>query len=320
MVWAAPAAAARKAYTMEGKLQPTWFSLVFVRLSGVGTGYNARQEVYWDGKFKFKNLPAGTYSLSVVVPRMGEFRQTYSVGPSTSDHRGRVKISMVLNPAKAIRTITPRERFTVPASRLSITEKAWKEYMEAQKSLNKEDRAGAEAHLEKAIEISPQFSAAWNTLGVLAYQERKMELAEERFRQAERLDPALFEPVVNLGGVLLNLGKYEDALQYNARAVERRPRDPLAHVQLGLTYLQLKRTDLAVRHLEEGKHIDPGHYSYPQLILSDIYLRQGNRIAAASELESFLRYHPDYEMADSLRSAIRKLRGVTEPPRPAAGK
>ncbi len=160
MVWAAPAAAARKAYTMEGKLQPTWFSLVFVRLSGVGTGYNARQEVYWDGKFKFKNLPAGTYSLSVVVPRMGEFRQTYSVGPSTSDHRGRVKISMVLNPAKAIRTITPRERFTVPASRLSITEKAWKEYMEAQKSLNKEDRAGAEAHLEKAIEISPQFSAA----------------------------------------------------------------------------------------------------------------------------------------------------------------
>ncbi len=125
---------------------------------------------------------------------------------------------------------------------------------------------------------------------------------------------------MNLGGVLLNLGKYEDALQYNARAVERRPRDPLAHVQLGLTYLQLKRTDLAVRHLEEGKHIDPGHYSYPQLILSDIYLRQGNRIAAASELESFLRYHPDYEMADSLRSAIRKLRGVTEPPRPAAGK
>ncbi|MBI4908576.1 MAG: tetratricopeptide repeat protein [Acidobacteria bacterium] len=314
------AIAERKSYTMEGRLQPTWFSMVFVRVSGVGTGYNARQEVYWDGKFKFKNLPQGAYSVSVVVPRMGEFRQTYSVGPSTSDNRGRVKVTMVLNPSKAIRTFTAKERFTVPASRLSITEKAWKEYMDAQKSLNKEDRAGAEAHLEKAIEISPQFSAAWNTLGVLAYQDRKMDLAEERFRQAERLDPLLFEPIVNLGGVLLHNGKYDEALTYNTRAVERRPKDPLAHVQLGLTYLQMKRIDAAVRHLEQAKQIDPGHYAFPQLILSDIYLKQGNRIAAASELESFLRYHPDYEMADSLRSAIRKLRGIHEPPRPSSGK
>lgn len=305
---------------MEGKLQPTWFSMVFVRLSGVGTGYNARQEVYWDGKFKFKNLPPGAYSLSVVVPRMGEFRQTYSVGPSTSDKNGKVKVTMVLNPGKAIRTFTARERFTVPASRLAISEKAWKEYQDAQKSLAKEDRAGAEARLEKAIELAPTFAAAWNTLGVMAYQDKKWDLAEERFRQAERLDPLLIEPVINLGGVLLQTGKIDEALKYNQKAVERRPGDPVGQIQLGLTYLQLKRLDLAIRHLQETKRIDPGHYSYPQLVLCDIYLKQGNRIAAASELESFLRYHPDYEMADSLRSAIRKLRGVSEPHRPSTGK
>jgi tetratricopeptide (TPR) repeat protein len=307
----ADAAAERRIYQIEGRLEPTWFSLVMVRLNAVSSTYNARQEVYWDGKFKFKNLAAGTYSVSVMVPRLGEFRQTYSVGPSTADKNGKVKITMILNPSRANRTYTPKERFTVPVSRLSIGEKAWKEYQEAAKSLKKEDPDGAEAHLEKAIEMAPQFAAAWNMLGVIAYQQRKLDLAEERFREAERLDPLLFEPVVNLGGVLLQNGKAEEALAYNLKACERRPKDALANAQLGINYLQTRKVELAIRHLQEAKRIDPGHYTYPQLILSDLYLKMGNRIAAASELEHFLRYHPDYEMAESLRNAIRKLRGVT---------
>jgi len=297
--------AARQQYTMEGTLMPPRMGSVIIR--GVDNAYLKRSPVYWDGKFKFKNLKPGSYNVSVVVYRLGEFRQTYNVGPSTSDEKGRVKITMTLNPSRASRLFTPRDRFTISASRLSIPEKAHKEVMEAQKKLMKEDMDGAEEHLKRAVEIAPQYAGAWNTLGTLAYQRKDFEGAERHFREAMKQDKELFEPIVNLGGVLLNLGRADEAIKMNQEAIMRRPKDALANAQLGLSYESLKKHDLAIKYLEEAKRLDPGHFSHPQLFLSQIYLSRGQRNLAARELEHFLRYHPDYPGAGRLREYIRKL-------------
>jgi tetratricopeptide (TPR) repeat protein len=302
-----PAAEApsKNKYTIEGNLTPPRMGTVVVR--GVGNTYLKRQPVYWDGKFKFKNLKPGSYNVAVVVYRMGEFRQTYNVGPSTSDEKGRVKITMVLSPSRASRLFTPRDRFTVSASRLSIPDKAHKEVMEAQKKVLKEDMEGAEEHLRKAVEIAPQYAGAWNTLGTLAYQKKDFEGAERHFREAIKQDKELFEPVVNLGGVLLNLGRGEEAIKVNQEAVTRRPKDALANAQLGLSYESMKNYDLAIKYLQEAKRLDPGHFTHPQLYLTQIYIGRGQRAAAARELEHFLRYHPDYPGAGKLREYIKKL-------------
>lgn len=290
---------------MDGNLTPPRMGTVVIR--GVGNAYLKRAPVYWDGKFKFKNLKPGSYNISVMVYRLGEFRQTYNVGPSTADDKGRVKITMTLNPSRASRLFTPRDRFTISASRLSIPEKAHKEVAEAQKKLLKEDMDGAAEHLKRAVEIAPQHAGAWNTLGSLAYQKKDLEAAERHFREAIKQDKELFDPVVNLGGVLLNLGRVEEAIKVNQEAVMRRPKDALANAQLGLSYEGLKKHDLAIKYLEEAKKLDPGHFSHPQLFLSQIYLSRGQRAAAARELEHFLRYHPDYPGAGRLRDYIKKL-------------
>jgi len=63
-------------------------------------------------------------------------------------------------------------------------ERAWHEYDEARKDLARRDADSAAAHLQKAVEMAPQFEAAWNTLGTIAYQTRKYARAEEYFGQA----------------------------------------------------------------------------------------------------------------------------------------
>jgi hypothetical protein len=64
---------------------------------------------------------------------------------------------------------TSRRRATVSARELSIPARARQEYEEAQKRLSRPDVDGAVGHLQRAVEIAPQFSAAWNRLGTIAY-------------------------------------------------------------------------------------------------------------------------------------------------------
>lgn len=281
--------------------------MAMVSIHSVNQTRSANAPVYWDGKFKFKKLPQGEYLVVVYVPRLGEFRQTQSVGPGTADGKGRVKLLIRVHPSRATRLYQPKDRFTVSVTKLSIPEKAYKEYGEARKKAAKGELDAAIVHLEKAVDLAPQFSAAWNNLGTIAYQQKKFELAEQHFREANKQDPESFEPIINLGGVMLNMEKYDEALKYNLEAVLKRPKDPLANSQLGMTYFVKKDFQLAIRYLSETSHLDPAHYSHPQLTLSEIYLRLGNRRAAAAQLENFLKHHPDYRQADQLRAAIQKL-------------
>ena len=60
--------------------------------------------------------------------------------------------------------------------------------------------AGALASLQRAVEIAPEFAAAWNNMGTIAYQSRNYLRAEECFREALSADPSAYEPLVNLEG------------------------------------------------------------------------------------------------------------------------
>ena len=183
-----------------------------------------------------------------------------------------------------------------------------REYADAQKDLAKHDAAAAEKRLERAVELAPQFAQAWNNLGTIAYQTRRFPLAEKRFREALRQDPDSYEPLVNLGGVLINVYKLDEAVDVNVHATLVRPSDALAHSQLGMAYFETRQFDLAVKHLEIARRLDAAHFSHPQLYLAEIFLRREDKRAAAEVLEDFLRHHPDYPQAEIMRQRIAELR------------
>jgi tetratricopeptide (TPR) repeat protein len=116
-----------------------------------------------------------------------------------------------------------------------------------------------------------------------------------------------FEPLVNLGGVLLKKNAPVDALLFNQRAVEGRPKDALANAQLGMTYFQLQDFDRAEQYLLEAQRLDPAQFSQPQLFLAEIYARRGNRSAAIRELEDLLAIRPDGPLSDRIRSNLAQL-------------
>ena len=144
--------------------------------------------------------------------------------------------------------------------------------------------------------------------GTIAYQTQKYQRAEEYFREALGADPSAYEPLVNLGGVLINLHKLDDAWTCNVFAVLTRPGDALANSQLGMTYFGLGKMDLAEKYFLEARRLDPAHFSHPQLFLAEIHLRRGDRRATADDLEDFLKHHPDWPQAARMRQTISEFR------------
>jgi tetratricopeptide (TPR) repeat protein len=296
------ALAAADLFDLAGRIVPP--ETASVSIYRVASPFTATTLAEEDGRFTFKKLERGAYTVSVFMPSKGEARQTIEVGPATADPRRRVALTLQFKDSDFVFRDVLTRRHAVNTKQLAIPDRAVREYQDAQKDLAKNDAAGAVKHLERAVEIAPQFATAWNHLGTIAYQTQKYLRAEECFREALAQDPRMYEPLVNLGGVLINLRKLDEAYQYNLHAVLTRPNDALANAQLGMTYFELGSFELAEKYLRKAVEIDPAHFSHPQLLLAEIHLRRDDRRAAAADLESFLTRHPDWPRAAAMREKI----------------
>lgn len=290
----------------DGELFPN--ALPVVLMDGTILPFAASTRADLSGEFRFKDLQPDMYTITIYIPRAGEYRRTVEVSPSLADSQKRIFVDLVFQP-----NLGSKALHEVSSAQLSIPEKALKEFEKANKKLARRDAAGAIAHLKKIVALAPQFLEAWNTLGTLAYKSGEFPLAESYFREALKRDPEYYPSLVNLGGALLSQGRMQESLPVNMAAVQARPDDALAHSQLGLSCYYLGQFPEAERYLEQATSLDPGHFSYPQLTLTKIYLNRKDFASAARVLEQFLSLHPDAKQSPAVQKQIEDIRSQPAP-------
>ena len=282
--------------------------VAYVALNGNTMPYFAHTWTDFGGKFKFKKLPAGSYSLRVEVRRRGETLQTVEVSPSLADQKGRIHQIVTVEPSQS--AAVKQKPDVVSVRELSIPEKARSLYVKAEKNLSKGEIEKGVALLESAVNLAPHFVAAINRIGTVFHMQKDFARSEQYFREALEIDPNSYAPLVNLGGSLLAMGRFDEALAINQHAVTVRPRDALANAQLGVNYLSLKDDAKAEEYLIRTKAIDPLHFTYPQLALAGIYTRQNKSALVVQELREFLKLHPDDMQRKLIQKQIESLQIV----------
>lgn len=215
-------AAAPDRYTIAGQLRPAGPAVI--GLAGVSTSFSTSTLSSGQGVFQFKGIPAATYILSVFVPGLGQQRQTIEVGPGSAP-AGVFSIEVQLEQQR----LQPDSTSTISLPQLAVPDKARNFYRKALGKLERRNEEGAEKDLMEAVRLAPNYAEALNHLGTLYYHQQKLSQAADCFRRARASDPDAYEPLVNLGGVLLNLNQPAEAWDYNVRAVLLRPGDALAH-------------------------------------------------------------------------------------------
>ena len=272
-----------------------------IGLVGIDQPYQQDIVILSGEEFRFRTLASGCYTLVVARRGIGFVRRTVVVTPSLADKKGVVRFTLRYVPSEAA---LEGRGASVSRGELAVPDKAWTKFVEARQRLARHETDRAKETLLKAVQSAPKFSAAWNMLGVISYQDHDYTKAEEYFRKAVEAEPDSFDAVVNLGGVLMNAGKWQEALANNLKAQAARPHDPLANAQLGLSYFQMGDNDRAEPYLATAQRIDPAHFTRPQLYLARIYLQRGDANRAKGELEDFIKRYPDAPETKWLRERL----------------
>jgi tetratricopeptide (TPR) repeat protein len=184
------------------------------------------------------------------------------------------------------------------------------------------DYASADHWLTRSLESNPKDSQAWYYLGRTKYNENRFDEALSAFQQCLKLDPknvkaednlglshqalgradealAAFRnaiawqaqlltknsgPYINIGILLLEQNKVEDAVVYLSEAVEISPEEPRAHEQLGKAYSRQNDLPKAQAELERAVSLSPDNAAL-HFILGQLYRKQGMNEKAKAELD-----------------------------------
>lgn len=301
-------------YELRGKIirfddgKPIKGVVPVVFLRAVTSPFTTNTLVGPSGRFSFKKISAAPYRLTIAVPNWGQMEQSIDIGPSFADDKNRIDMEFKFQPDYQTEATD-----VVSLKQLSVSEKAKKEYREALKKLEDKETDEAISHLERAVEIAPHYTEAWNHLGTISFVFREYAKAEMYFREALKYNSNSFSPIVNLGAALYALGRIEESLIFNQKAVSLNPRDPLANSQLGLSYLALKKYPEAEDHLLKCKSLDPAHFSHPQLTLAELYRQLQDTEGMIRELKEFVFFHPDDEKVPALRRILEELENTPRP-------
>lgn len=103
----------------------------------------------------------------------------------------------------------------------------------------------AKYHYEIIKKHTPEFPLTWNSLGYICFENNK-ENAIDHFLKAVDLDPKLTVAWVNLGISYISLKKYDDALEVFLNAFQQDPKNSFIVLCLAHTYLKQENIESAI--------------------------------------------------------------------------
>ncbi|MFZ0663419.1 MAG: tetratricopeptide repeat protein [Acidobacteriaceae bacterium] len=149
-------------------------------------------------------------------------------------------------------------------------------------------------HFQKAIQLAPDMAQAYNNLGLCYYRQRQNHLAIANYQKAIDLNlksgrPDAW-PYLNLAVTERSLNQQSKAEAHLREAIRLDPSLALAHFQLGNILEDAGKTDDAISEFQTAARLDPG-YAEPHYALARIYRKLGDAAASKREVETYLRIH-----------------------------
>jgi len=148
----------------------------------------------------------------------------------------------------------------------------------------------AVSRFQKALSLRPSFMKAYDNLGLCYEALGRYDEAIGIYQRAvlvnrsERL-PSPWPPL-NLGTLLVKLGRLDDAKPLLEESLQDSPRFPRAQYQMGLLLHKEKKDEEALHELLEAARNDPS-FPEPHYLLGQIYTRRGEESKAESEWRIF---------------------------------
>ena len=162
----------------------------------------------------------------------------------------------------------------------------------------------SEALFRHAIDLNPRNVLAMINLGVILQDEGRMEEALATYAKAEQFeDGPYFQLHDNYGDLLDKLGRPGEALAEYGKAIHENPADAFAHNAAGSEFAALGRPDSALREFAAAEQLAPQD-AWPHVETAQLLLKVGRDAEAVNELRTAVRLAPDNAQVLALTAHI----------------
>ncbi|MEE9119931.1 MAG: tetratricopeptide repeat protein [Syntrophobacteria bacterium] len=166
-----------------------------------------------------------------------------------------------------------------------------------------------EYHLKEAIELKPDYSAAYNYLGFVYFRAGKVDKAIDYYHKALAnmlyLNPQ--DAHLNLGVAYVSRKEYHKAIVQLKKTIKLVPDFAAGYNNLGQAYEGLGQYDKARYNYEKALEFNP-QYANAYLNLGKLLYRSGERKKARWSFSQVIRLAVDSEMAMEAQSYLRRLK------------
>ena len=273
-------------------------TLTIVLYTSGGATTVGRTTVPVNGRYRFNNLPSGEYELAVEADMTEIARMRVSVaGRPGSDHQQDLELSWKPvggNVKPRPSTISAEELYQRPAANQSL-------FVKAQTALDTKKYADAVSFLSQIVERDAKDFQAWTELGTAFLLSGKKDDAEDAYKQALKARPNFKLALLNLGRLLVEQKKYEDAIARLTSLIEIDRESPDGNLVLGQAYLQIKKGAKAATHLNEAARLGRPD---AHLWLATLYDAAKLKDRAAAEYQQFLQKRPNHPDRKKLEKYI----------------
>jgi tetratricopeptide (TPR) repeat protein len=208
-----------------------------------------------------------------------------------------------------LKRIGLHEGSTVSITAVNAPEPAKKAYGKGVVAMTDGKWEAAQKNFEKAVEIDPDYAAAWSDLGeVLKRQSKSME-ARAAWEKAVQAEPKYIKPYIQLTMLNIEEKRTEDAVTIADRAIALNPQEfPELYFYHAVANFNLKRFNVAETSARRATELDSAHeIPRSELLLGTTLIAKGDRAGALEHLRKYLEILPKAQDAEQVKRTIAAL-------------
>lgn len=214
-----------------------------------------------------------------------------------------------------LKRIGIHEGSTISITAVNAPEPAKKAYGKGVVAMTDEKWAAAQKNFEKAVEIDPNYAAAWSNLGQCLQEQSRPTEARAAWEHAVQSEPKYIKPYVQLAKQALDEKRMEDAIAIAGKAVAMNPQEfPELYFYYGAANYNMKHFDLAEVNARRAIDLDPQHeIPRAELLLATALIGKGDRRGALEHFKKYVEISPKAEDAPQVKRAIEMLEAGPAP-------
>jgi tetratricopeptide (TPR) repeat protein len=234
--------------------------------------------------------------------------QSSSITLHITDDFGQVKVGNIV-----LTRMGNVEGATISLTSMTAPNNARQAFEKGRKEFGDKKYAEAEKHLNKAVELYPQYASAWHLLGDSHRLMQQTDQAITDYNQAIKCDPQFVSPYFGLAVIAVSQNRWADAEKVTSQLTHLNGMAfPLAYFYNAAANYNLGKLDAAEQSARKFESLDTNH-QVPDvhLLLASILQTRQDYAGAARQLRTFIAQAPNSPKAAEAQTEAQRLESQT---------